>query len=139
ALNARDAMPEGGELTIATENRRVEGSAADDIADGDYIAIIVRDTGVGMTQEVAQRAFEPFFTTKGPSGSGLGLSQVYGMTRESGGTVRIDSVPSGGTSVTLLLPRATAAALAPRRDPAFPPLRRWRVLLVDDDEDVRQV
>ena len=139
ALNGRDAMPEGGVLTIATSNETLEAGGADDPPAGCYVRVTVSDTGEGMTEAVARRAFDPFFTTKGPSGSGLGLSQVYGMTRESGGTVRIDSVPSGGTSVTLLLPRATAAALAPRRDPASPPLRRWRVLLVDDDEDVRQV
>ncbi len=139
ALNGRDAMPEGGVLTIATANETLEAGGPDDPPAGCYVRVTVSDTGEGMTQAVARRAFDPFFTTKGPSGSGLGLSQVYGMTRESGGTVRIETVPSGGTSVTLLLPRATAAALAPRRDPTYPSVRRWRVLLVDDDDDVRQV
>ena len=97
ALNARDAMPDGGVLTITTANQPVAEATKGDIAAGDYVAIIVTDTGVGMTDEVAQRAFEPFFTTKGPSGSGLGLSQVYGMVRESGGTVRLKTSPGAGT------------------------------------------
>ena len=118
ALNARDAMPDGGVLTITTANQPVADAATrGDIAAGDYVAITVADTGVGMTDEVAQRAFEPFFTTKGPSGSGLGLSQVYGMVRESGGTVRLMTSPAGGTSVTLLLPRATEMP-----KPARPPV-----------------
>ena len=106
ALNARDAMPDGGVLTITTANQPVADAMNDDVAAGDYVAIIVTDTGVGMTDEVVRRAFEPFFTTKGLSGSGLGLSQVQGMVRESGGTVRLTTSSDGGTSVTLLLPRA---------------------------------
>ena len=114
ALNARDAMPDGGVLTITTANQPVTDAMKSDIAAGDYVAIIVTDTGVGMSDEVAQRAFEPFFTTKGPSGSGLGLSQVHGMVRESGGTVRLKTSPDGGTSVTLLLPRAAEMPKADR-------------------------
>ena len=98
------------------------------------------DTGVGMTDEVARRAFEPFFTTKGPSGSGLGLSQVYGMARESGGTVRLVTSAGGGTSVTLLLPRA---AEMPKSGRPQTEQRRMRpgvkVLVVDDDPDVLKV
>jgi signal transduction histidine kinase/CheY-like chemotaxis protein len=141
ALNARDAMEDGGVLTIATANQPVADAATrGDIAAGDYVAITVADTGVGMTDEVAQRAFEPFFTTKGPSGSGLGLSQVYGMVRESGGTVRLTTSPAGGTSVMLLLPRAMEMP-----KPARPPVEQQRaksgakVLMVDDNPDVLQV
>jgi signal transduction histidine kinase/ActR/RegA family two-component response regulator len=140
ALNARDAMPDGGVLTITTANQQVAESVQNDIAAGDYVAITVSDTGVGMTDEVAERAFEPFFTTKGPSGSGLGLSQVYGMVRESGGTVRLATSPGDGTSVTLLLPRATDLP-----KPARPKQEQRRtragvkVLVVDDDKDVLQV
>ena len=134
ALNARDAMPDGGVLTITTAISLSTNAMKADIAAGDYVAIIVTDTGVGMTDEVAQRAFEPFFTTKGLSGSGLGLSQVAGMVRESGGTVRLETSPDGGTSVTLLLPRA---AEMPKPDRPQVEQRRAQsrvnVLVVDDD------
>jgi signal transduction histidine kinase/CheY-like chemotaxis protein len=141
ALNGRDAMPDGGVLTITTANHPpTEAGAKDDVAVGDYVAIIVSDTGVGMTDEVARRAFEPFFTTKGPSGSGLGLSQVYGIARESGGTVRLMTAPGDGTAVTLLLPRA---AQMPEPDrPVVEKVRaqsRVKVLAVDDNPDVLQV
>jgi signal transduction histidine kinase/CheY-like chemotaxis protein len=140
ALNARDAMADGGVLTIATANQPVAQTTRGDIEAGDYVAIIVSDTGAGMTDEVARRAFEPFFTTKGPSGSGLGLSQVYGMVRESGGTVRLTTSPGEGTSVTLLLPRA---AEMPDVDRPRVVERRtqsqMKVLVVDDDHDVLQV
>src|SRR5271166_3006012 len=140
ALNARDAMQDGGVLSITTANQPVAAALQGDVAAGDYVAITVTDTGVGMTDEVAQRAFEPFFTTKGPSGSGLGLSQVYGMVRESGGTVRLMTSPGGGTSVALLLPRA---AQMPTPDRPQTEQRRVqagaRVLVVDDDPEVLQV
>ena len=140
ALNARDAMPDGGVLTITTANQSVTNAMKADIAAGDYVAIIVTDTGIGMTDEVVQRAFEPFFTTKGLSGSGLGLSQVAGMVRESGGTVRLKTSPDGGTSVTLLLPRA---AEMPKPDRPQVEQRRVQsrvnVLVVDDDRDVLAV
>ncbi len=140
ALNARDAMPDGGVLTITTANQPVADAMNDDVAAGDYVAIIVTDTGVGMTDEVVRRAFEPFFTTKGLSGSGLGLSQVQGMVRESGGAVRLTTSSDGGTSVTLLLPRA---AEMPKPDRPRVQQRRVQsrvnVLVVDDDRDVLAV
>jgi signal transduction histidine kinase/CheY-like chemotaxis protein len=140
ALNARDAMPDGGVLTITTTNQPVADAMNDDVAAGDYVAIIVTDTGVGMTDEVVRRAFEPFFTTKGLSGSGLGLSQVQGMVRESGGAVRLTTSSDGGTSVTLLLPRA---AEMPKPDRPRVEQRRVQsrvnVLVVDDDRDVLEV
>ena len=139
ALNARDAMPDGGVLTITTNNQPIVDTTGD-IATGDYVAIIVTDTGVGMTDEVARRAFEPFFTTKHPSGSGLGLSQVYGVARESGGTVRLATSPGGGTSVTMLLPRA--AEMPRARRPQMDQRRArsgMKVLVADDDQDVLQV
>jgi len=124
-LNARDAMPEGGQLTIATASHTVPpdgtlggapgtatheaaGGATDDPPAGAYVRVSMTDTGAGMTPDVLRRAFEPFFTTKGPGGSGLGLSQVYGMVRQSGGAVHIASTPGHGTEVTLLLPCAAA-------------------------------
>ena len=97
-LNARDAMPDGGQLTITTLNEAIETTEhEDDLPPGHYVRVSVSDTGTGMDPEIRQRAFEPFFTTKGPGGSGLGLSQVYGMARQSGGTVQIESSPGVGT------------------------------------------
>jgi signal transduction histidine kinase len=108
AINARDAMPEGGSLIIATANRAL---GAADLTDqdgpkpGNYVEFEVSDTGVGMTPEILARVFEPFFTTKPVGhGTGLGLPQVYGFARQSGGFVRIDSRPDEGTTVRLFLP-----------------------------------
>jgi PAS domain S-box-containing protein len=108
AINARDAMPDGGKLTIKTGNARIEGIDADTPAllPGDYIRVDVSDTGTGMSPEVAARAFDPFFTTKPiGQGTGLGLSMIYGFARQSNGHVVIDSRPGAGTSVKLYLPR----------------------------------
>jgi PAS domain S-box-containing protein len=146
AINARDAMAKGGTLTIETANRRVGPSFAEvDLVPGDYLVVAVTDTGAGMTQEVRERAFEPFFTTKEVGrGSGLGLSQVYGVARQSGGGVAITSAVGQGTTVRLYVPRALGVGDASDRDaglgrdPAMPRAGR-RVLLVDDDEDVRAV
>ncbi len=102
AVNARDAMPEGGSLIIETAN-----SSADGEMPGPHVAIAVTDTGKGMTPDVQRRAFEPFFTTKAEGmGTGLGLAQVHAFIRHSGGFVRIDSAPGKGTAITLHLPRA---------------------------------
>ena len=140
ALNGRDAMPDGGVLTIATGNEVVSDETARDVAAGDYVSITVTDTGVGMTDEVAERAFEPFFTTKGLAGSGLGLSQVYAMVRESGGTVRLVSAPGHGTSLTLLLPRAAEMPQLNRpRVTESRPHPKLPVLVADDDPEVLQV
>ncbi len=149
-LNARDAMPEGGKVTIMTTNVVVE-NAADHHVDhhlkpGAYIHMCISDTGCGMAPDVRARAFDPFFTTKGPAGSGLGLSQVYGMAQQTGGGVTIDSTPGEGTRVHLYLPRADEAAQtdAPaspdaKRQFAAAAARRDLVLIVDDDNEVRQV
>jgi two-component system, NtrC family, sensor kinase len=113
ALNARDAMPQGGRLTVTTKTVRLAGEP-DDLA-GDFIALAVRDTGTGMPPEVQARVFEPFFTTKGPGkGTGLGLSMVYGFAAQSHGAVAIDSTVGQGTSVVLYLPRR-----APKADNAM--------------------
>ena len=112
AINARDAMPDGGRLTISTVIRQIAGG--DPVLEaGDYVSLSVADTGEGMAPEVMQRAFDPFFTTKGVGkGTGLGLCQVYGVARQAGGTADIASAPGGGTVVTLLLRRSTAPAEA---------------------------
>jgi signal transduction histidine kinase len=108
ALNARDAMPNGGTITIGTANRsEVPRAVAADLAPGAYVELSVADTGGGMAEDVLTRAVEPFYTTKEPGrGSGLGLSQVYGIARQSGGTLLIESAPGHGTIVRLFLPRA---------------------------------
>jgi PAS domain S-box-containing protein len=141
AINARDAMPQGGTVAIAVESKPVFGDP--DLPPGDYVEVRVRDTGTGMPEEVAQRAFEPFFTTKGLGrGTGLGLSQVYAMARQAGGTARLESRPGEGTTVRILLRRAPegreaepAAAEAPTRSVAR---GGATVLVIDDDPDVRR-
>jgi PAS domain S-box-containing protein len=110
AINARDAMPGGGTLRIASSNVSVDTTDTDLVA-GEYAALTVQDDGTGMTDEVQARLFEPFFTTKEiGKGTGLGLAQVYGFVRQSGGTVRVHSVVGEGTTITILLPRALPAA-----------------------------
>ncbi len=136
ALNSRDAMPQGGRLTIAARSEKVEGGRLQNLAAGDYVCLAVTDTGCGMDEVTLKRAAEPFFTTKGVGkGTGLGLSMVYGLAAQSGGLTRISSQVGVGTTVELFLPVAPAAA-APSRPPrsdgaAAAPSSS--VLLVDDD------
>jgi signal transduction histidine kinase/ActR/RegA family two-component response regulator len=147
-LNARDAMRDGGQLSISTENAVLESrTLPDDPEPGAFVQVTVADTGEGMSPAVLGRAFEPFFTTKGTGGSGLGLSQVHGIVRQSGGAVRVASTPGQGTQVTLLLPRAAAPAAASPAPRAAPggggngdsDATATLVLVVDDDQPVRQV
>ncbi len=141
AINARDAMTEGGTLTIATRKATIHDDA--ELEAGDYIELSIADTGCGMEAEVAARAFEPFFTTKEVGkGTGLGLSMVYGMARQSGGTARIDSRPGKGTTVRLYFRRAAGDGVVPENaektgEPARSAVRRLSVLVIDDDPDVR--
>jgi CheY-like chemotaxis protein len=144
AINARDAMAVGGDLTVETCNVTLgPPKRPDDPPAGDYVMIAVRDTGEGMAPEVLARVFEPFFTTKDVGkGSGLGLSQVFGLAKQSGGGVRIDSSPGLGTSVEVYLPRSAQApkpAPAPEADPLAAPPADRKVLVVDDDHAVREV
>ena len=137
-VNARDAMAEGGTLTIRTANRALpEG---EDIAAGDYVAIEVTDDGSGMSPDIAARVFEPFFTTKDiGKGSGLGLSMVYGFVRQSGGHVRLASTLGQGTTVTLLFPR-DAAGLPQAESPktaTVAPNGSETILIAEDNELVR--
>jgi len=145
AINARDAMPDGGKLTIATANARVGGVAADNpaLAPGDYICVAVTDTGTGMSAEVAARAFDPFFTTKPiGQGTGLGLSMIYGFARQSNGHATIDSKLGQGTSVRLYLPRHHSGAVAGPASAATTAERSATgatVLVVEDEPAVRAV
>jgi signal transduction histidine kinase/CheY-like chemotaxis protein len=144
ALNARDAMPSGGRLRIAATNMAITpASPWSELAVGDYVCITVSDSGTGMPPSVVSRAFEPYFTTKAPdTGAGLGLSQVHGMVRQSGGSITIESRVGEGTEVRILLPRGLVALPLPFDgvDLAQPAIERRRsLLLVDDDEQVRAV
>jgi signal transduction histidine kinase len=143
-INARDAMPKGGRITIGTANLpAADPNRPADLPPGDLIRLAVADTGQGMSEEVLARAFEPFFTTKERGrGSGLGLSQVYGVAKQSGGDVRIKSALGRGTEVDIYLPRARGAAPAWTAEgaPASAQIPRGdaTVLVVDDDHDVRE-
>jgi len=144
AINARDAMPEGGTLAFRTRNVHVAAGphAGVTLPPGDYAMVAVIDTGEGMPPEVLAKVFEPFFTTKGPGkGTGLGLSMVYGFARQAGGAVTIDSTPGKGTAISLYLPRAEDAVQAdaePGQEQRDAP-RPLRILLVDDDPMVREI
>jgi len=144
AINARDAMPDGGKLTIETANAHLDDAYArmhDEVQPGQYVGIFVTDTGIGMSTETAAQAFDPFFTTKEiGQGTGLGLSQVYGFIKQSGGHVKIYSEVGDGTTVKLYLPRHRGAEdLTDDRQEAqrVPQGRSELVLVVEDDPDVR--
>jgi PAS domain S-box-containing protein len=132
AVNARDAMPEGGSLTVETRNATLGANEVGTLPAGEYVKVTVRDTGTGMSQAVRARAFEPFFTTKEPGkGTGLGLSQVYGFIAQSGGDMAIDTEEGFGTSIRLYLPALKEGAQAQPQTADAP--RDERVLIVDDD------
>jgi signal transduction histidine kinase len=145
AVNARDAMPDGGKLTIETANCYIDetyAAAHEEVTPGQYVMIAVSDTGTGMPKDIADRAFEPFFTTKDTGhGTGLGLSQVYGFVKQSGGHVKIYSEDGEGTTVKIYLPRLTDEQREPSINEPLPynPAggRGEVILLVEDDEDVR--
>jgi len=124
AINARDAMPDGGTVTVSLANRTADGSAPSELVSGDYVVLSVADTGTGMDETTLKRAFEPFFTTKEVGkGTGLGLSMVQGIVAQSGGATRLHSVLGEGTTVEIWLPRAReapAASGAPRASSCRP-------------------
>jgi PAS domain S-box-containing protein len=142
-INARDAMPAGGTITVAVENRTVAADHSSPLAAGDYVVIGVSDAGCGIPTEIIEKVLEPFFTTKDiGKGTGLGLSMVYGFAKQSGGTLRLHSEVEHGTCAELWLPRSAAEdSLAPAMQPEKPELvagRELRVLLIDDHPEVRQ-
>ncbi|HTV53857.1 MAG TPA: PAS domain S-box protein [Terriglobia bacterium] len=146
AINARDAMPQGGQLIVETSTAEIDkdyASAYIDVLPGRYITLTVTDSGTGMTQEVRQRAFEPFYTTKGPGvGSGLGLSMIYGFVKQSGGHVQLYSELGHGTTVRLYLPAYSGETPITVEDDSAPV---WRapfgktILVVEDNHRVRKV
>jgi len=141
AVNARDAMPEGGDLSISIGTQTLDESKIE--RPGDFVVISVRDTGVGMPPEVLQRVFEPFFTTKeSGKGTGLGLSMVYGFVQQSHGYVEIDSAPNEGTTIQIFLPRANGTVEIPndkQTSDTVPFGAGQTVLVVEDNPAVRQV
>ncbi len=146
-INARDAMPKGGKLTISTQDMRldpVDVAGQDGARAGDYVEVSVSDTGTGMDEATKARAFEPFFTTKpAGQGTGLGLSQLYGFVRQSDGTVRLDSTPGRGTTIRLYLPRNENARELEEQPMVGFKLqgagKKGAVLLVEDESSVRAV
>lgn len=145
-INARDAMPSGGTITVETGNRTIAGQAGQlaQLEPGDYVCVRVTDTGTGMDAETASKAFEPFFTTK-PSGrgTGLGLSMIYGFVRQSGGHASIESIPGQGTSVSLLLPRGRCEEALTASSPQDQPSRLVgsgeTIFVVEDDPLIRSL
>jgi hypothetical protein len=143
-VNARDAMPKGGVLTVETANRRLDESYAGrhiSVKAGDYILLAVSDTGAGMDKATQSRLFEPFFTTKGSGkGTGLGLSTVFGIVKQSGGSVEVYSEPGRGTSVKVYLPRIDQPVAVEAVDRSTKEVRGSEtILLVEDDEMVRNL
>jgi len=145
AVNARDAMPQGGKLTIETNNVTLDENYARihaPVRPGEYVMLAISDTGVGMDSETQSRIFEPFFTTKGPKGTGLGLSTVYGIVKQSGGYIWVYSEPGKGTSFKIYFPRAVEAEPVPAEpaaavESAEPP--RETILLVEDEGNLRRL
>jgi len=146
AVNARDAMPRGGRMTIETANVTLDQSYArfhPPVKPGEYVMLALSDTGHGMDPETQNHIFEPFFTTKGTRGTGLGLSTVYGIVKQSGGYIYVFSEPESGTTFKIYLPCAkeateTTAAAKPRRVP-IQPQAVGTVLLVEDEANLRRL
>jgi PAS domain S-box-containing protein len=144
AVNARDAMPNGGTLTIETARTVIDSTDSSipfDLKPGDYVLVCISDTGTGMSKEVLERAFEPFFTTKPlGQGTGLGLSQVFGFVKQSGGNIKLYSRAGHGTTIKIYLPRSSESAVAQesaRQAPEASGKRSESILLVEDNEGVR--
>ncbi len=145
-INARDAMPDGGRITIETTNRSLDAYAADtcELEAGQYVTLSVTDTGMGMSPEIITRAFDPFFTTKPiGQGTGLGLSMIYGFARQSGGQARIYSEPGSGTTLTIYLPRHHQAPAHEKdvlvADVSPSKQQNETILVVEDEPSIREL
>jgi CheY-like chemotaxis protein len=143
-VNARDAMQRGGTLTISTANVCFDqaSAAVSGAAPGSYVELLISDTGCGMDSETQSKIFEPFFTTKEHGkGTGLGLSTVYGIVRQNGGHIRVQSEPARGSTFRIYLPGLSEAAEVPATDPGEPAIRRGAetILLVEDEDGVREL
>jgi CheY-like chemotaxis protein len=141
-INARDAMPDGGTISVHAKNKKVAGGTQRGLEAGEYVVLTVADTGCGISPEMLEQVMEPFFTTKDVGkGTGLGLSMVYGFAKQSGGAFRMDSTVGVGTRAELWLPRAPDERVLSRGDGQeqgnSTPLRPLRILLVDDHDGVR--
>lgn len=142
AVNARDAMPEGGRLSIETANRVLSAGEVSDLEPGEYVRVAVRDTGFGMDEETQARVFEPFFTTKETGkGTGLGLSMAYGTVIQSGGGIEVESRLGEGCEIALLLPRSEAGQIETTESEghASEAVGRERILVVEDESSVRRL
>jgi len=146
AVNARDAMPQGGKLTIETANFTCDEEYAHShapLTKGEYVMLVISDTGVGMDEAIKLHIFEPFFTTKGQKGTGLGLSTVYGIIQQSGGFIRVSSEPGKGTSFNIYFPRVGATGQAIAREPSILTAKNEQgletILLVEDESSVRNL
>jgi signal transduction histidine kinase len=141
AVNAKDAMPDGGALTLAVEKRTVQGHSL--LPSGEYVALCVRDTGVGMDAEVRRQVFEPFFTTKGEQGTGLGLATCYGIARQAGGSIEVESEPGRGACFTVVLKRVEQEQSKVVEDSSAAPMPRHSLvqglaLVVEDQAAIRR-
>jgi CheY-like chemotaxis protein len=142
AVNARDAMPGGGSITLSAKNVTLQKSDQVDQLEGDFVALAMTDTGVGIAPDLLAKIFEPFFTTKAlGKGTGLGLAQVYGFARQSGGTVIATSALGSGTTITIYLPRKDAVFVKAAEAPSLEPIGAGHgtILIVEDNDEVARV
>src|SRR5262249_14897494 len=142
AVNARDAMPGGGSLTLSARNVSLQKSDGGGPLEGDFVALALADTGVGIAPDVLPRIFEPFFTTKAlGKGTGLGLAQVYGFSHQSGGTVVATSTAGGGTTITIYLPCKPAVPVETVQAPPTQPIvsGQGTILVVEDNAEVAEI
>jgi len=143
AVNARDAMPAGGTLTLETANIELNHGTVEtygELTPGPYVLLAISDTGIGMTPEVQQHLFEPFFTTKEVGkGTGLGLATVYGIVKQSGGDIQVQSEPGRGATFRILLPRVVEEAPVPAMVQGALPRGQETILVVEDQEEVRHL